>query len=151
MTEIRSIVCPVDFSPGSSHATEYAAGLAKTLNAKLLLLHVYPLTTYVGPDGGMIITPDVAAQLSDQSQKALNRVCDHLKERGIHVEPHVRDGSPLDEITEFAEQNKADLIVMGTHGRGGLSRLLLGSVTERVVRTSKIPVLTVRIPEKESK
>ncbi len=147
MTPIRSIVCPVDFSPGSSYATDYAAELAKTLNAKLLLLHVYPLTTYVGPDGGMIITPDVAAQLSTQSQEALTKVADRLRAQGLTIETHVRDGSPLDEISDFAERSKADLIVMGTHGRAGFSRLLLGSVTERVVRTSKVPVLTVRIPE----
>ena len=74
MKEIRTIVCPVDFSPGSEGATEYAISLAQKLGATVHLLHVYPLGTFVGPDGGLVITPQMITQLSEQSLAALRKL-----------------------------------------------------------------------------
>lgn len=147
MNPIRTIVCPVDFSPGSSTATEYAMSLAETLGASVHLLHVYPLGTFVGPDGGLVLTPQMVKQLSEQSLEALRKLAAPYERPGRVVEVHVRDGAPADETVRFAQGVNADLIVLGTHGRTGISRMFLGSVAERIVRTSPIPVLTVRMPE----
>lgn len=147
MKEIHTIVCPVDFSPGSATATDYAMSLAEKLGASVHLLHVYPLGTFVGPDGGLVITPQMITQLSEQSMAALRKLADPYTAAGRKVEVHVRDGAPAEETVRFAESVNADLLVLGTHGRTGLSRMLLGSVTERIVRTSPIPVLTVRITD----
>lgn len=147
MKEIRTIVCPVDFSPGSEGATEYAISLAQKLGATVHLLHVYPLGTFVGPDGGLVITPQMITQLSEQSLAALRKLAAPYEQAGRTVEVHVRDGAPAEEAVRFAEEKGADLLVVGTHGRTGLSRMLLGSVAERIVRTSPIPVLTVRLAD----
>lgn len=148
MKDIRTIVCPVDFSPGSERATAYAMSLAEKLGAQVHLLHVYPLGTFVGPDGGLVITPQMVTQLGEQSLAALTKLAAPYTAQGRAVEVHVRDGAPAEEAVRFAEGVGADLLVVGTHGRTGLSRMLLGSVTERIVRTSPIPVLTVRLEDR---
>ncbi|MBC7174273.1 MAG: universal stress protein [Polyangiaceae bacterium] len=148
MTEIRTILCPVDFSPGSQAATDYAIGLAQKLGAKLHLVHVYPLPMLTAPDGGMMLPASVLADVSDNASKALRKAADACIAKGITPETHLGDGAPHTEILRVAEQVKADLIVMGTHGRSGFAHLLLGSVAEKVVRSSRIPVLTTRMPEK---
>ncbi len=147
MVEIRTILCPIDFSPGSSAATTYAVELGTRLGATIHLLHVYPLPMLAAPDGGLMVTPEAVAHLSEEAARATRRIAAEWKAKGAAVETHVSDGSPHVEIVRTAESLPADLIVMGTHGRSGLAHLLLGSVTEKVVRTSTIPVLTVRLPK----
>lgn len=147
MKEIRTIVCPVDFSPGSEGAAAYAIALADKLGAVVHLVHVYPLGTFVGPDGGLVLTPQMVAQLSEQSLAALRKIAAPYTDAGRKVDVHVVDGAPATEVLEVAARLGADLLVIGTHGRTGLSRMLLGSVAERIVRTSPIPVLTVRLAE----
>jgi nucleotide-binding universal stress UspA family protein len=144
MIEIRTILCPVDFSPGASAATEYAVSLAEKLGARVHLLHVYPLPMLAAPDGGLMVTPEMVTRMSTESERAISEVAARYEGRGVEIETHVRDGAPYSEILRRAEQVGADLIVMGTHGRSGIAHLLLGSVAEKVVRSSLIPVLTVR-------
>jgi nucleotide-binding universal stress UspA family protein len=87
--------------------------------------------------------------LREDGEEALERVRSIVEGHGIPIETHLIEGSPSREIVDFAVEQNCDLIVMGTHGRGGIDRLLLGSVAERVVRGSPVPVLTVRVREKD--
>ena len=149
MIEIKTILCPVDFSSGASAATEYAVGLAEKLGARVHLLHVYPLPMLAAPDGGLMVTPEVVARMSTESERAISEVAARYVGRGAEIETHVSDGAPYAEILRKAEKIGADLIVMGTHGRSGIAHLLLGSVAEKVVRSSPIPVLTVRSEKRD--
>lgn len=147
MADIRTILCPIDFSPGSSAALEYGIGLAQKVGAKVHLVHVYPLRLLAAPDGGMMVTPDAVAELSEEAAKALERIAEEWAQKGVRLETHVGDGAPHVEILRLADSLPADLIVMGTHGRSGFAHLLIGSVAEKVVRSSKIPVMTVHLPK----
>jgi universal stress protein A len=146
MNDIRTILCPVDFSPGSAAAAEYAVMLTKKLGAKLHLMHVYPLPMLAAPDGGLMLPASVLTEVSDSAARALRKAADACKANGIEPETHLGDGAPHAEILRIAERISADLIVMGTHGRSGFAHLLLGSVAEKVVRSSSVPVLTTRLP-----
>lgn len=146
MFEIRTIVCPVDFSHGAERATEHAMAIAEKYGATVHLLHVYPLDVFVGPDGGLTLTPEIVAKIAEQSTAGLEKLAAPWRERGHAVAVHVREGMAAEETLRFATAQKADLVVVGTHGRTGLSRMFMGSVAERIVRTSPIPVLTVRLP-----
>lgn len=143
---IRSILSPVDFGAGSDHALETALDLAKAVGATVQLLHVYQIPVYGFPDGAFLAGPEIAARLSDAAQKGLDGVVQRIAARGVKVEGHLRQGNPPDEICAVATQLGVDLIVLGTHGRKGIAHALMGSVAERVVRTSNIPVLSVRTP-----
>jgi nucleotide-binding universal stress UspA family protein len=146
MFDIRTVLCPIDFSPGSDRAMAHAMALASKYGAEVHLVHVCPLDIFAGPDGGLL-TPEVVSRISRDSQAALEKIAEahRAPERAVHV--HVTAGFAADEITRLASKVGADLIVVGTHGRRGLKLLLLGSVTEQIVRTSTVPVLTVRMPE----
>ncbi|MEM7448697.1 MAG: universal stress protein [Myxococcota bacterium] len=148
MRPLKTILCPIDFSSGAESAIQAAVQLAGQTNAEVQLLHVYQLPTVALPDGAIIATPDWTAQIMGHAQSALDSLSSRLKERyGRPFANRLRDGVPHLEICRYAEEIDAQLIVIGTHGRTGLSHLLLGSVAERVVRVSKVPVLTVRLSE----
>ena len=140
MSAFRRILYPTDFSPASRAAFEVARSLAWDNGAELIVLHVYPPPTFHGeviayrqPDG-------YAEQLRDE----LRQACPPgpVLKTGYLVE----EGDPAAVILDLAATAKCDLIVVGTHGRTGLGRLLMGSVAERVMRRSPCPVLTVRAP-----
>ncbi len=140
------ILCPVDFSPASDHALQAAMRLADRLGADLHLVHVYQLPIFVDPDGALISGGgDVRTHLSGEAQRLLDERAARHGEVKLHE--HLAEGLPHDEINRVAEEQGATLIVMGTHGRTGLKRMLLGSVAERVVRTSPIPVITIPPPQ----
>ncbi|MGD8861149.1 MAG: universal stress protein [Myxococcales bacterium] len=144
MSAIKSIVCPTDFSPCSEAALSLAKGLAQDLGAKLTLVHVFQLPFYVGWEDGPAAVAATSEFLEEQRQRAAKRLEDMVaacREAGIEAEAKQAEGAPHDQVIELSAD--ADLIVMGTHGRTGLPRLVLGSVAERVVRLSKCPVLTV--------
>jgi nucleotide-binding universal stress UspA family protein len=147
MAEIKRILCPVDFSDTSEYALRYAVDLASRLNADVHLVHAYQLPTYALPDGAILAQPDFVANLTTEVQKQIDELARRYGSHGVALETHVVEGVAYAEIDRLAEEISADLVVMGTHGRTGLTHLLLGSVAERVVRTSKVPVLTVRKPE----
>src|SRR5690606_23316477 len=132
MIEIKSILCPIDFSEGSSYATRYAAGLAEKLGAKLHILHVYSLPVFGPSETTTTLSPEVIAQMNEEAAQSTTRIVRSLQEQGIEAEPHISDGAPHLEIIRFARAFDADLIVMGTHGRTGMNHLLLGSVAEKV-------------------
>ncbi len=147
MADIRTILCPVDFSEGSDYAAEYAVDLAATLGAKIELVHSYQLPMYALPDGALMTGPDFAATLSDNLQKELDQRAAKLGGRGVKIDTHLTEGVAHREIERLAQELGADMIIMGTHGRTGIQHMLLGSVAERTVRTASVPVLTVRQPE----
>jgi nucleotide-binding universal stress UspA family protein len=147
MAEIKKILVPVDFSETSRHAIEYALDLAGKLGASLEMVHVYQLPMYTMPDGSLLAGPEVTARISEKAQATLDELAQQFQGRGVELGTHLREGMAHSEIQRAARDLECDMIVMGTHGRSGLGHLLLGSVAERVVRTSEVPVITVRHTE----
>lgn len=135
----RKIFFPTDFSPASEAAMPLALSLAKDRGATLVIVHVEePPAAYGG--GEMFYTvPDVT---TENNQKRLEALAP--KDAGVPYELRLVTGSPAATLVRMAEEEDADLIVMGTHGRTGLMRVLMGSVAEAVVRRAKCPVLTLR-------
>ncbi|MBI3326591.1 MAG: universal stress protein [Nitrospinae bacterium] len=143
--QIQHILAPTDFSEVSKEAVDYAFALAHKFGAKLSLLHVIELPTY--PLEGHLPS-DLAISLLDDLERHAKLDLAHLLPEAEaaqgEVERHVVIGTPYHKIVAVAATEKVDLIVMTTHGRTGLSHLVMGSVAERVVRTSPCPVLTLR-------
>lgn len=139
----RHILVPVDLDDTSMHAVDQALSLAKPLEAAVTLLHVYSLPTYNFPDGSYVPSPEVMASIQKSARDQLDAYSAKLDLTGVVVSPVVREGRTAEEICKAAVEVGADLIVMGTHGRGLLGRTLLGSVAESVVRRTPIPVMTV--------
>ena len=139
MTDFRNIVVATDFGEPSARALDAAVELARATQAKLTLLHVFhvPAQAY----DYVVVLP--LEEHAHSAQRELDRELAALKARYPNCEGVVESGQPAEKIVEIAAKRGAGLIVMGTHGRKGLPRFLLGSVAERVVRTSSIPVLTV--------
>jgi len=146
MPTIERILCPVDFSETSEHALRYAIDLATRLDASVLIVHAYQLPAYALPDGGILARPEFAVDLTTQIQEFLDKLVERYSAHGVVLRDRLVEGMPYVEINRVAAEEKVDLVVMGTHGRTGVKHLLLGSVAERVVRTSSVPVLTVRHP-----
>lgn len=147
MFQIKSILAPTDFSHHSGSGLRYAAGLAEKFGAALHVLHVLPeVVAPVGPEP--MILPSLPAEYYEEAQAAaLESLGECLKpEWGIPatVERVVRWGDPVLAIVTYARERGMDLIVLATHGRTGLSHVLLGSVAERIVREAPCAVLTVR-------
>jgi universal stress protein A len=144
----KTLLVPHDFSSPANHAAALARDEAKAHGGKILLLHVIELPAQLAQDtaivpeqnGAPISVRDYAVR---GAEAHLDDIAARLEKDGIKPTVFIRFGKPADEILAFAEENNVDLIVMGTHGRTGLAHLLAGSVTERVVRSSKRPVLTV--------
>jgi nucleotide-binding universal stress UspA family protein len=143
-----SILVPTDFSPQADHAIEYACSLASQLDATIHLLSVVGVPALGVPELGAAMAASVVDSMIDDNQRALDNLAEQCREHSKVGEVLLRTGDARDVITQTARELNADLIVMGTHGRRGLSRALLGSVAEYVVRTSPVPVLTVRTAKK---
>jgi nucleotide-binding universal stress UspA family protein len=151
MINLKSILVPTDFSEHSQNAMRYAAAFAEKFGAEIHLLHVFQDLAVFQPDAVSVGPPIVppAEELMTAARNALQRFIEENKLQGLKIRPEVREGSPFDEIVGFAKEKDIDLIVMGTHGRGWLAHVLLGSVTEKVIRKAPCPVLTVPHPEHE--
>jgi nucleotide-binding universal stress UspA family protein len=141
MLPIHTILHPTDFSEASKPAFEMASALARDYRAKLVLLHVVPPVHLYAPDGIAVGFPP-EQPYDAQVQLAKLRPDDPR----VEVDHHVVDGDPVSEILKAAKTTNADVIVMGTHGNTGLTRLLVGSVAESVMRQAPCPVITVRGP-----
>lgn len=143
MIEFKRIICPVDFSESSDRALAYAAALAHRYDAQLTVLHVVPTFEAMQVRGDLVepvrvVTPMPREQVLEEMSRSLNLAA--LSPRAI---PIAESGDPQATIIDQAISKKADLIVVATHGLGGFKRLLLGSVTEAVLRGAPCPVLTV--------
>ena len=148
--DIRHILAPTDFSDHSKGALSDALELAQTFGATLSLLHVIEPSPYLGEFTPPTMGPGQLGDLERQATAELARVLPDAQGATIEVTRAVTIGSPPRKIVETAEAAHVDLIVMATHGRTGLSHLVMGSVAERVVRTAPCPVLTIRPPAEKA-
>jgi nucleotide-binding universal stress UspA family protein len=145
MTGFHRILHPTDFSRASAPARRRAVALARACSAPLVLLHVMtPPSPFISED----ILPSSYADLLRVTRRSANRrlaaARARVRRERVRARTMLVEGLPADEILRAARRARADLIVMGTHGRTGVSRVFMGSVAERVVRESRCPVLTVR-------
>ena len=148
MHPIKTLLVPTDFGEPAEAALAWAADLAEGLGARLFLLHTYQLPVIGFPDGMYVASDDeFATRMVAAANKALEDAIKTLNGRNIEVTPLVKAGDPREVILTTAKEVGANLIVMGTHGRRGISRALIGSVTESLVRTSTVPILTVHAPD----
>ena len=141
------ILVPTDGSSEVERALEHAFDLAQAHHATVRAIYVVSVAGY----GGLPMeTPldGIAGALREEGEAAVERV-EELAPTDVEVETRVLEGSPSRVIVDHAQPDECDLVVMGTHGRGGIDRLLLGSITERVVRHAPVPVLTVRVDSSE--
>jgi nucleotide-binding universal stress UspA family protein len=144
MLRIRTILHPTDFSKNSEYAWHMACALARDYGARLLLLHVQqPPAVAYGEFGAL--ADDTYDREAIEGQLARVEPTDSQ----LAVSRHLLEGDPASLVCEFARDNEVDMIVMGSHGRTGLGRLLMGSVAELVVRRASCPVLTVKNPVAE--
>lgn len=145
---IHSILCPIDFSHCSDAALQHASDLAAESDARLHLLHVVDESAaYCTEFTGMGYMPDMSQSIESESQHLLEAVAPTAE--GVSFERHLLLGTPAKAIVDYADQHQIGLIVMGSHGRTGVARLLMGSVAEAVVRAAGCPVLTVKQPTAE--
>jgi nucleotide-binding universal stress UspA family protein len=143
MAAIKRILCPVDFSPASEHALAHAMGLAEQFRARVDVLHAFPVAVYQLTDGAITAPPHVVAEQSARLEEALDQLVKTHARKGVVLDHRLVVGAPQEAILDALERTDYDLVVMGTHGRTGWRRAWLGSVAERVVRMSHVPVLTV--------
>jgi nucleotide-binding universal stress UspA family protein len=149
MSRFHHVLVPLDFEEPSQEALEVALTLAVTFDAKLTVLHAWDLPVY-SYAGLSYLPPDVATVVEEAAETSLASAMALV----IKILPRAKSvlvrGRPDVEILDAAARLKVDLIVMGTHGRRGVSRMLLGSVAEKVVRSSPVPVLTIRVKPRSS-
>ena len=148
----KTILVPHDFSASANHATAIARDEARHHGGTLVLLHVIDLPHQLSPDA-VIVPNATGAPISvryyaiQSAEAHLADIADRLAKDGVTAKGAVVIGVPVDEINRAVDQHRIDLVVMGTHGRTGFRHLMAGSVTERVVRSARVPVLTIRHPE----
>src|SRR5688572_9991383 len=150
MTLFKKILLPTDFSDHAHEALSYATQLAQLHAAPLCLVHAYDLVPYALPEGPLM--DDVQMR---ELQSALEKQLEKQKQQALaagasQVTAQLLQGSAASEIVRVASEQSFDLIVMGTHGRTGLGHLLLGSVTEKVVRRAPCAVLTIPLHDKKA-
>ncbi|HZZ73832.1 MAG TPA: universal stress protein [Pirellulales bacterium] len=147
MIELRKILVPTDFSDTSAVALTYAKELATAFKASIHLLHV--MVEWL-PDGFVPYSPELFRDIEQAAHKQLGEILSAEEQQQYQAQLVVRSGSSeFIEILHYAREQAVDLIVIGTHGRGPIAHMLLGSVAEKVVRKASCPVLTVRHPEHE--
>ena len=146
MATFKKFIVPIDFGETSLFALDYAIEIAKQLGASITVMHALELPIYGFPDGAFVANAEVAGKITDGATAGLHAAIDARKHAGVSLESVLRQGAPDEEIEALAKSMGADLIVIGTHGRRGLARALLGSVAEKVVRMAPCPVLTIHGP-----
>ncbi|MCM0755644.1 universal stress protein [Desulfovibrio aminophilus] len=144
MANIKKILCAVDFSEHSPMVADYAKTMAKALDASVICLYVAPsLSQYVGFHVPPSSIENFVGEIVSGADTTMSAF---LAENfaGVSVEGRVVTGYAAEEVLNLAEEHGVDCIVMGTHGRRGIDRILFGSVAEKVVKSAKCPVLTIR-------
>ena len=150
--QIRSILLPTDFSECGNYALSYAASLARTFKASIICINVIePIVPTVGYSGMTEPLPmaDITEQLEDSAERELPKLAECDECSGIDVEELVVHGEAASEIVRVAKERDVDLIVISSHGRTGLGRILFGSTAESVVRHASCPVLVVKPPQED--
>ncbi len=144
MVDIKTILLPIDFSDVSSFIIKYAKDFAKKLDAKIVLTYVLEdLTVYEGLYTSTELLIDLEKILFDGAKKSMKEFIEKYLSDYPNVETVIVKGDVVEKIIETARDYKADLIIIGTHGRKGIDKILFGSVAERVIKNSPIPVLTI--------
>ena len=146
---MKKILVPTDYSDCSRAAFARALALARQLGLEIELLHVFHLPTIAGVGHVLIAMPDQPYQraldwMEEEATKAMKSFLAEFDTGGVLVGTRVESGRAVETILTIAHEGDFDLIVMGTHGRTGVAHLILGSVAEKIVRKSPVPVLTVR-------
>jgi nucleotide-binding universal stress UspA family protein len=152
MIALKRILVATDFSEPSEAALVYGRELARNFGASLTVLHVVDniLARAYGADGMVLVDPELQREIDAAARQQLDALLFEEDRRTLGATAAtVASNTPAAAIVAYANERRFDLIVMGTHGRGAVAHLLMGSVTERVVRTAPCPVLTVRHPEHE--
>jgi nucleotide-binding universal stress UspA family protein len=146
MKKIRRIMHPTDFSRASSAAFRRAVDMAKANTAELLLVHVITSVVPIMTDGYVSprVYEDLEAAARADGQKQMDKLVRKARQAGARVKGLLLEGVPHERIAQAARSKKADMVVMGTHGRTGFAKLVLGSVASRVLTVAPCPVLTVR-------
>jgi nucleotide-binding universal stress UspA family protein len=142
MITIKTILCPVDFFPASDAAVSYAAGLAGNYEAGIHLLHVItpvPVSAYEYA----LDTTQIMKSMEAKAEEELVRLAAQVKEAGVTVDYEIRTGDVYEEIKASIEAVKPHIVVMGTHGRRGVERWFMGSTTEKLLRHSPVPLITI--------
>ena len=150
--QIRTILLPTDFSECGNFALSYAASLARTFQATIICLNVIePIVPTVGYSGMTESMPiaDITEQLEDSAERELPKLAECEDCAGLNVDEVVVHGDAAPEIVRVAKERGADLIVIASHGRTGLGRILFGSTAEAVVRHAHCPVLVVKPPQED--
>jgi len=153
MIVLKKVLVATDFSEPSDAALVYGRELAFTFGAQLVVAHVAENTLtrgFGGGDGFVFVDPALQRSVEARAHRQLETlISDEDREQLYAAAVVLTSNAPAHAITEYAKEAAVDLIVLGTHGRGAVAHLLMGSVAERVVRTAPCPVLTVRHPEHE--
>jgi nucleotide-binding universal stress UspA family protein len=142
MVSFKSILVPVDFGEASQHALEVAVDLAKQYRGSVTLVHTWevPVYAYSGMEFAAV---DLLTPIQEAAQQRLDEMLTEVKKTIPDAKAILKRGAPWREILATIEETRPDLVVMGTHGRRGVGRVVLGSVAEKVVRTSPAPVMTI--------
>jgi nucleotide-binding universal stress UspA family protein len=146
VTKIQRILVATDFTETADCAVDYAVELAKSLGASLTIMHAYEIPTISSVDGGLVVTQELGSRIVEVASESLRVTVARVADRGVPVVAVLREGHPRDEVPKLAEEIDAQLIVLGTQGRRGIARVLLGSTAENVIRTGARPTLVVRAP-----
>ncbi len=141
MKTFKHILVPTDFEPASKDALELALTLARACDATVTLLHVWEIPIY--PYMDFMLNSTVIAGVEDAATKSLDAALDEVRKVMPGARGVLKHGLPWGTILDAIKELKPDLVVMGTHGRHGVGHVFLGSVAERIVRSSEVPVLTV--------
>ena len=140
---MKRILVATDFSAPSRAALAYAVELAKGLRGRITLLHAYEIPSYSFPDVAVPVPPDMDRAIAKAATRSLHDACEPFAKSVVEIDVLVTRGKPWIEIERVADEKKIDMIVLGTHARGPLGRVFLGSVAEKVVRVSRRAVLVV--------
>jgi universal stress protein A len=150
--QIRSILLPTDFSECGNFALSYVTSLARTFGASIICVHVIetivPSVGYTGMTEPLPIA-DITEQLEDSAERELPKLAECEECAGLDIEELIVHGEAAPEIVRVAKERAVDLIVISSHGRTGLGRILFGSTAEAVVRHAGCPVLVVKPPQEE--
>ncbi len=149
MIALKHVLVATDFSDASDAALEYGRQFARMFGATLHVIHVVEnVMARFAADAYPVLLPDLQREVEEAGEKRLLSQLTPEDSVQLHAVPVVRTStSPAATIVDYAREADVDLVIMGTHGRGAVAKLLMGSVAERVVRTATCPVLTVRHPE----
>ncbi|MBX3263460.1 MAG: universal stress protein [Labilithrix sp.] len=139
----KIILVPTDFGEPSEAALDTAITYAKAFGAEIVLMHAFEIPIVGFPDGAMIATAELTSRILEGAQVGLDRQIKAREGSGVTIRGMIKQGDAHHMVNETAEEVGAGLIAIGTHGRKGLSRALIGSVAEKVVRSATVPVLAV--------